>query len=205
MKIQKLNLSTNTYSDADFLNKARYVLESMTDKPAFPNPVPPLSAFASAIDAYSTSLLGAAGGTHALVAVKNENRAALETLYVQLGMYVMYIAAGNTAVLASSGFTLAKEREPVYITNPGNVTLVNGVTSGELESSVANVKGSKLYLHQISDSEPAENTVWDTRTCSRSKYTFKGLTPGKKYWVRIAATASGEQIAYSTVGSQYVL
>ena len=76
--------------------------------------------------------------------------------------------------------------------------------SFDLASKVFAVKGCKLYLHQISDSEPSDNTVWDIRTCSRSRYTFKGLVPGKKYWVRVAATASGEQIAYSTVASQYV-
>ncbi len=205
MKNSKLNLSTSTYSDADFLIQTTFVKDSMDGNPDFPNPVPPLAAFADAITSYSDSLGGAAAGNHALVAIKNEKRAELEAIYVQLGLYVMYVAAGNTAILASSGFTLAKEREPVYITNPGNVTLVNGVTSGELQSSVTNVKGSKIYLHQITDSQPDENTVWETRTCSRSKYTFKGLTPGKKYWVRVAATGSGDQIAYSTIASQFVL
>jgi len=205
MKIIKLNLSASNYSDPDFLKKANFVLTSMTGNAAFPKTVPPLAEFKVAIDAFSEGLVGAAGGNHSMVATKNEKRAELEALYVKLGLYVMYIAVGNVAVLVSSGFTLAKEREPVYIQNPGNVTLTNGVTSGDLESMVANVKGNKIYLHQITDNEPGDHTVWDTRTCSRSRYTFKGLVPGKKYWVRVAATASGDQIAYSTVASQYVL
>jgi hypothetical protein len=205
MKVAKLNLSTSPYTDADFLGKAKYVLACLTGNPSFPSPVPPLADLSAAIDAFALALVGAASGTHALVAAKNERRAELEAVYVQLGMYVMYVANGSVELLTQSGYTVAKDREPVYISNPGNVTLANGVTSGDLDCMVAAVKGSKLYLHQISDSEPAENTVWDSRTCSRSKYTFKGLQPGKKYWVRVAATGSGDQIAYSTIASQYVI
>ncbi len=205
MKTSRLNLSTSNYSDADFLSKAYYVLASMTGNAAFPTPVPPLSDLSAAIDAFGASVIAAAAGNHAMVAAKNERRVTLDGIFGQLAMYVMYVANGSTEILASSGFTLSKQPEPVYITNPGNVTLTNGVTSGELESVVGTVKGSKLYLHQISDSEPTANTVWDTRTCSRSKYTFKALTPGQKYWVRVAATASGDQIAYSTVATQFVI
>jgi hypothetical protein len=205
MKNPKLNLSIGGYTDSDFQGKSKYVLSSLTGNPAFPQTVPPLADLSTAINAYGSALVGAASGTHAMVAAKNERRAELEAIYTQLGMYVMYVANGNLEILVSSGYTVAKDREPVYISNPGNVTLINGVTSGELESIVGAVKGSKLYLHQISETEPTENTVWDTRTCSRCKYTFKGLVPGKKYWVRVAATASGDQIAYSTIASQYVI
>jgi len=204
MAIPKLNLNTRGYSDPDFLKQANFVYASLKSNPAFPKTVPPLADFKAGIDAFGDSLVGAAGGDHSMVATKNAKRAALEALYVQLGQYIMYAAGGNVANLVSSGFSLAKEPEPVYLQNPGNVLLYNGITSGDLASKVFAVKGCKLYLHQISDSEPTDNTVWDIRTCSRSRYTFKGLVPGKKYWVRVAATASGEQIAYSTVASQYV-
>lgn len=205
MKVAKLTLSTSPYTDADFLGRSQYVLSCLTGNTSFPSPVPPLADLSAAIDAFALARVGAASGTHALVAAKNERRAELEAVYVQLGMYVMYVANGSVELLIQSGYPVAKDREPVYISNPGNVTLSNGVTSGELESVVAAVKGSRLYLFQITDAEPSDNTLWDSRTCSRCKYTFKGLQPGKKYWVRVAATGSGDQIAYSTIASQYVL
>lgn len=206
MKVAKLNLSTSRYSDADFLRRSQYVLACLTGNDSFPSPVPPLADLSAAVEAYSLALVGADSGTHGLVAAKNERRAELEAVYVQLGMYVMYVANGSAELLTQSGYPVAKDREPVYISNPGHVTLVNGVTSGELDSSVDAVKGSRLYLFQITDTEPTETTVWaSSYTCSRCKYTFKGLQPGKKYWVRVAATGSGDQIAYSTIASQYVL
>jgi hypothetical protein len=150
-------------------------------------------------------MIAAAAGTHSSVATKNERRKELTVLYVQLGLYVMYVANGNVEILVSSGYQLAKQREPIYITNPGPVILSNGVTSGELQASVTSVKGSKTFLFQYSESEPNDNTVWTSQTSTRKSYVFKGFTPGKKYWVRVAVTGSGEQIAYSTVSSQFVL
>ena len=203
--MSKLNLSTSPYSDSDFLTKTQLVYASMDGNPFFVAPVPPLESFSGAISAFAEALIGALAGSHAAVATKNQKRAELESIYVQLGLYVMYVANGNTEILASSSYTLGKQPEPVYITNPGSVTLANGVTSGQLESVVAAVKGSKVYLHQITDVEPTPETVWDSRTCSRSKYTFKDLAAGKMYWVRVAATGSGDQIAYSPVASQIVI
>lgn len=204
MMSPKLNLST-PFSDAVFLSKARYVLASMTDNPNFPNPVPPLTALSDAIQAFNDAVVAANAGTHSMVAAKNERRQELTLVYVQLGLYVMYVAIGNVAIMVSSGYQLSKQREPVYISNPGNVTLTNGVTSGELQASVNPVKGSRLYLFQYADTEPNELTTWNAQTSTKKSYVFKGFTPGKKYWVRVAVTGPGEQIAYSTVASQYVL
>ena len=205
MKLPKLVFSFSRYSDQDLLTKAQYIVSCMTGNPNFPAPIPPLVDVQEAIATYAADLIAASGRDRVLVSAKNESRLQLEMLLTQLGMFVMYTAFGNLAMLTSSGFTIAKEPEPNYITNPGNVTLLQGVTSGELESMVENVKGARVYLHQITDAEPTASTVWDSRTCSRSRFMFKSLLPGKKYWVRIAATASGEQIAYSNIASQFVL
>ena len=204
MMSPKLNLST-PFPDAVFLTKARYVLDQMTDNSNFLNPAPPLSDLAAAIQAFSDAMVASDAGTHSMVAAKNERRKELTAVYVQLGLYAMYVAAGNAAILVSSGYPVSKQREPSYITNPGNVTLKQGVTSGELEASVNTVKGTRIYMFQSTDVEPAEGVTWNTQTTTRKAFTFKGLVPGKKYWVRVAVTGAGEQIAYSTIASQFVL
>ena len=204
MKVLQLSICFTRFSDADFQNKAEYILACMTGNASFAEPIPTLAEIKEAVISYSSSLTAASGKDRILVAEKNKCRQQLELLLGKLGLYVMYVAMGDTAILASSGYSLVKEREPQYITNPGNVTLTNGVTTGQLKSRVKNVKAARNYLHQISDSEPADNTVWDIRTASRSKFVFKDLQPGKKYWVRVGVTGPGEQIAYSTIASKFV-
>ena len=204
MKTQKINISFSGYTDADFENKAAHIHASMAGNPAFPTPIPTLADVQAALTRYSNDLVAAATLDRVAVAEKNKSRLQLELLLAQLGMYVMFIANGDAAILTSSGYTLSKMPEPRYITNPGNVDLGNGITSGELVASVKAVSGAKSYLYQIAAEEPKDNTQWESNSSTRSKFTFTDLVPGKRYWVRVAATGRDEQVAYSPVASQYV-
>lgn len=204
MKSQKVSISFAKYTDSDLETKSEHILTSMTGNPAFADPIPTLVELQNAVTTYSLNLVTAAGLGKVAVAEKNKSRRILELLLTQLGMYVMYIANGDAAILTSSGFSLTKLPEPNYITNPGNVKLTNGVTSGQLESMVKAQKAARTYLHQIADEMPTDTTVWQSKASSRSSYVFNNLVPGKQYWVRVAATASGEQVAYSTVATQFV-
>lgn len=203
MKLQKVSINFIKFTDADLLTKADHIRESMADNPNFPDPLPSLANVSTAIDFYRTALIAAGDLGRENVALKNERRKTLELLLQQLGMYAMTIANGNVAILTGSGFTLTKEPEPRYITNPGNVTLTNGVTTGEMEARVTKVKGATHFLHQIATELPTEQTVWTSTPSSRCKFVYTDLTPGRQYWVRIAAVASGEQIAYSPVATQF--
>ena len=121
----------------------------------------------------------------------------------QLGLSVMAQANGDEKTLVTSGFTLTKTREPRYITNPGNVVLSNGITSGTMVSTVKAVKGGKSYVHEIATTLPVDDTVWTTNTSSTSSFVFSNLTPGKQYWVRVAVIGARHQKAYSTVSTWY--
>ncbi|MEO5943574.1 MAG: fibronectin type III domain-containing protein [Ferruginibacter sp.] len=204
MTRQKITTNFQRYTDSAFDTKAAHILNSMMDNPAFADPIPTLTELQIVLTSYSQHLVAAINGDKVAVAEKNKSRRGLERLLVQLGMYVMYVANGNVTILTSSGFTLAKQRETNYITNPGSVTLKNGITSGQLTGAVKMVKGVRAYLHQITDEPPKETTAWQEKPSSRCRYTFNNLVPGRQYWVRIAATASGNQIAYSAVSSQFV-
>ena len=204
MKIQKINLGFSSYTDAEFEQKAQLILASMTGNPAFPSPVPPLTEVSAALTLFSADLVAAGTLDRTAVAKKNASRQALEKLLGQLGMFVMYVANGDAPILTSSGYTLSKQPEPVYITNPGNVTISNGISSGEMEAAVTTVKGGRNYNFQLAEAEPTAETDWQSNSSSRSKFTFKNLQPGKRYWVRVVVTGSGEQVAYSNVASRFV-
>lgn len=203
MKMQRVSTSFTSYSDANLEQKAEYILEQMTGNAFFETPSPALTDVKAAIAAYSQALVAAAGLDRTQVALKNEARAGLEVLLSKLGMYAMNVALGNVAMLTSTGFTLIKLSEPQYITNPGNVTISNGVTSGELVAAVISVRAAKSYLHQITTELPTDATAWQSNSSSRSKYTYSGLQPGKQYWIRVAVVGSRGQIAYSPVATQF--
>ena len=203
MKSAKLNINFSGYTDANLEQKAASILQNMTANLYFPTPIPTLADLQAALTNYNSALVNAADLGRVNVAEKNKARKVLELLLTQLGMYVMYIANGDAAILTSSGYTLSKTPEPQYITNPGVVIITNGITSGQLVSSVKAVKGGKSYLHQVTEDPITQSSVWDSTASSRSSYTFQNLEAGKKYWIRVAVVGSGEQIAYSANSSQY--
>jgi hypothetical protein len=200
----RILISFGNYADAYLKEKAGYILNCMTDNPNFAAPVPPLQALKNAIDAYSAALEAAAGLDRVKVAEKNQARTVLEQLLTQLGMYVMYVANGDAFVLTSSGFSMAKTPEPGKLANPGNVTLSNGVTGGQMVSSVKSTKYAKVYSHEITDQFSDESTNWTATHTTTCRFVFNGLVPGKQYWVRVAAIGTANQVTYSPVATLFV-
>lgn len=201
--MQRISTSFGHYSDANFEQKAEYIIEQMTDNAFYPNPSPELGDVQASLTTYSNALVEAGGLDRTLVALKNEARQVLEIMIGKLGMYVMNVALGNVAMLTSSGFTLLKSGEPQYIDNPGQVTISNGITSGELVAVVPAVKGAKSYMHQIATELPTDATEWVSTTTSRSKFTYTNLQAGRQYWIRVAVIGSRGQVAYSPVSTQF--
>jgi hypothetical protein len=204
MSNQKINLSFQNYTDANFEKKGASIVECLNTVPLFKNVVPAIAVLQAASARYSAALLAAADLSRNNIAEKNESREALELLLYQAGLYVMNTCNGSKLQSVQSGFDLRKENEISYISNPGMVTLINGITTGELISSVVRVPFVKSYLHEITDELPTETTVWISKPASTCKYTFTNLQPGKQYWVRVGAIGSRNQLAYSPVATQII-
>ena len=203
MRIPKINLSFLNYSDADLLKKANHIASSIAANAAvFATPAPPLPDLLEAIATYSTALTSAADLGRVNVSVKNQSRDVLIEVLVQLGRYVTFVAAGDENILVLSGYTLAKEPQPRHLENPGTVTLSNGNTSGTIISIVKKGNASS-YLHEITDTLPTDSTVWNKFPSGNRQYTFSNLTPGKQYWIRVAAVGYRNQVAYSTIATQF--
>ena len=201
--MKKVSISFSALSDVNFRKKAELILRSLQDNTAYTGLTPSLEVVEAALLAYSVALLAALNKDRLAVAEKNKCRKDLEVLLRQLGLCVMMQANGDIPTLVSSGFTLNKTPEVNYITNPGNVTLSNGITSGAMVSMVKAVSGSRCYVHEISPDQPAEGTVWAANTSSTSSFTFTNLLPGKQYWIRVAVIGARGQKAYSNVASRF--
>ena len=106
--------------------------------------------------------------------------------------------------LASSGFDLAKQREVAVITNPGSVTLGNGISTGQLTTLVQAQAAAKGYSHEYTLYPVTPASVWTSNPSSRCKTTFTGLEPGKKYAVRVGVLGNNEELAYSGIATMYV-
>ncbi len=203
MKTPKIVLGFTRFTDADFDTLARHIDDSLDSNPNFPVLNPDGAIRSAAVIAYTQSLAVAEGLGRVNVAEKKANRKLLEGILKQTGLDVMNIANGNEATLATSGFPFVKPADSKPMGNPGNVTISNGTTSGELVVFVKAVEKAKSYLHEITDIQPGENTAWTTSFSTSCKYAFKSLQPGKQYWVRVGAVGTKQQVTYSPVSTQF--
>jgi hypothetical protein len=200
MKSPKLRLDFSKMSDSDLEAKSLAIVQAMTENAAyFPTPKPTMPDFIASVSGYSTQLSKAASRDKDQVALKNQLRVALESILMQVGYYVSNTANGNVAILTGSGFDMTKDpvnRPPIGA--PENLTLTNGINSGEVMISVDVVKGAKSYLFQYCPDPLTDNPVWESLPSSSRKMTL-ALEPGKKYWYRVAAIGPRKQVTYTNV------
>ena len=189
--------SFNKYSDAVLESKTHSIISSMTGNANFTTPVPALATLGAAATAYSAALIKAATGNRVDIADKNERRAALIALLRSLATYVNLTANGDRSMLISSGLELSKEQEPVTISKPENLQVVNGISPGELIVSINAVKGAYAYLHQYTTDENMAPNNWINNPSTTSKIILSNLQSGTKYICRVGALGTNDQLLYS--------
>lgn len=159
------------------------VLDRMTGNASFPNPVPPLSEIASAIDALRQAETDAQLGGPPDTAIRDARRSELRALLKLLCAWVEYIANKTPqlaiAMIESSGFYVKGSTHP----KPKNlIRVVQGRVSGEVVIHVKlPKKDARIWYRMSADG----GLTWiDLASVQSAKYAVSGLAPGKTYLFR---------------------
>lgn len=103
----------------------------------------------------------------------------------------------NMNLLLTTGFPIAADRSPSEpLQQVTNLSAAIGDEAGEIDVNFDRVKTSSGYEFQIAADTP-ESWTNAGATGKTSKYTFTGLTAGKKYWIRVRAFKGEEKGAWS--------
>jgi|SRR5690242_2394323 hypothetical protein len=108
-------------------------------------------------------------------------------------------APGPTPPLATDTSSLEVNKTYLLLTKPATPSLQNGLNPGELISSVKAVAGAVSYLHQYATEAEMAQGKWNSVASSKSSCLLTALTSGTRYYCRIAAIGSKDQIVYSAV------
>ena len=195
MRQAKLSVNFVPFSDSEFLFFAEGIHSAMLNNSFYPNPLPGCTDLQLAITDYNRKLIKAKEKSIIAISYKKEARKNLQFLLTQMAQYVMFVANGDEVMLTSSGFHLTKVPEKSYIKPPETPKVTIGISSGELVSCVKAISGAKCYLHEITTAPLTDESIWQTHNSSRRKYTFRNLTPGQCYYIRVVAMGSGQQKA----------
>lgn len=193
--MKKALMPSYDMADQAVLALANTVYEALNGNTNFPTPTPGLVTLQGAITVYTPSLAAAKYGSRDQKAQKNADKKNLISILRDLCNYVNDTADGDVTMLASSGFALSKDPQPVILGTA--VASVEAGAASELISSTPGVEGAIMYLHQYS-TDPAA-ALWPQVITSRATCKIGGLVPGQLYYLRILSVGTNDQLTTSNV------
>ena len=191
---------TNFRNDL-FESTARRILSSLFPNVHFANPPITQVDLAASIENFSELRITAMQGTTNDRRARDAARVELNSLLKTLADYVTLIGAGDAVILGTSGFEVAKTRQPKPPIDPPQNVKVSNAGHEMIEVSCDPVKNAKMYLFQYCLDPQAPAANWVSLTSTVTKVLITGLTPGATYWFRVAAAGVRGQITYSMITS----
>jgi len=195
-----------SWPDKKLATEAVKIKTAISGNTYFPETTPSAADYSTAVDAYIAQL-GKATGTRDVNAVdqKNARRRELIALTVTLGTSCSLSANGDLEMLRSTALPLRRRPQTIVLGKPSNFRCTNGINPGELLLKVDTMAGVASFSFTYTEYPPTETSNWVTVTSSKSTCTLTGLTPGKKYWIRVAAIGTkGQMVWGETLQTPYV-
>ena len=118
----------------------------------------------------------------------------------QLAAYVESVAGDDETKIHSAGMdtkSSGKGPSTSQPTVPQALTATAGDHDGEIDLSWDTVPKAKSYIIEISPDPPTDKSWGHAGVSTKSSFTATGLTPGTRYWFRVAAVGTGGQSGWS--------
>jgi len=126
------------------------------------------------------------GGKQQSIELKVAHTALIDIMRKQ-ALYVDRIANGNEGTIVCSGFATSKQ--PISSSRP-DFSVENGDLDGVIELRHKSNPNVKSWVWQYS-TEPTDVSKWILAGVStQASFTIENLTPGVRYWFRVAAVNS---------------
>jgi hypothetical protein len=192
-------------ADGTLVNTTDRVVSKMRGNAHFPNPPAALATIADkALPEYRFALANAGGRDSEMVSIKNDKKAALVGLLLEVADYVTETCKGDRSMLLSSGFILNREKGESEELSPISKLDVETGAPEQAVTRIKKVKGARAYLHQYTTDQADGEAGWISRTSTNPSYLFTGLKTGVKHSFRVIAIGAGEHSVYSPVVMRYI-
>jgi hypothetical protein len=200
--MSRIKLNFRQLSIPDKIVRARQVVTSLTGNPAFPTPSPAMTVVTAAIDGLETDHAEAQAARQSAktkTSAQNQSEDVLDKVISQLAAYVDSVGGDNEELIRSAGMDV-RAVASAATENPGQPTALSataGDHEGEIDLAWDTVAGARSYVIEKS-ADPPTTTSWAQGVVStKSRATINGLTPGTRYWFRVAAVGTGGQSGWS--------
>jgi hypothetical protein len=199
----KVLLNFKNMSAAVLIKTAQAIVASMTGNANFPKPVPTIAVVAAALKKFADALAATVNRDQVKIYLKDEAREELENALIDLGNYINYTAAGDPAILATSGYPLGKPRNGKRTLGTiQNFSVQPGKNPGEMIASVDGVDNVKSYA-VLWGPAPITGDKW-RHMPGDATTVVSGLLSGVQYSFQVCAHGAHGQVAYSDVLTKWV-
>lgn len=194
--MKRILLDFTRYADAALLVLAEAVYAALTGNAFFPALSDPgLADFKAALDAYDDALAAAADRGKNSIAAKKARKAELTNLLFKLALECMRVADGNDEALISTKFPLTKDKVPQKPLGIASISKIeNGQNPGELVVTLYTLPGVRAFVYQYAQDPISESSQWHNHNSTMINETITGLESTKRYWIRIVAYGTGNQM-----------
>ena len=197
----KVKLNLKDLSTLEKIAKARQMVTSMTGNANFTTPHPTLAqvtASADELEAAYADVQTIRQTAQTKTSILRDKEFKTETILRQLVAYVESVGGNDETAILSAGVDVRSAAKPTTApTPPVSITVIDGDEEGEIDIQWDKVKGAKSYIIERS-ADPPTATSWGNATAAiKSSVSIKGLTPGTRYWFRVAAVLSSGQSGWS--------
>lgn len=187
----KANIRTALYKliPSLLLTLLRNVIEKLTGNAALPTPPVTLANMILAGDQLEQVIEDAIHGSRLSREIRDAQVKDVRDILTKTANYVRATANGDGAILASSGFDMAKEPQPVGLPGqPANLRVMMGPKSGQTESKWRRVHGATSYKLMRSASDPSNAPKWEVvGITSKVSHVDTELESFKAYWYCVSA------------------
>lgn len=202
----KLIVTLERLNDAHLMAKSGLVIVSMTDNPYFPRPwpvpTPGLDELNTARDDFCVAVYACATRDTVKIEQRNAAREVLIGLLRRLVSYLEFVAHGDVAALASTGFDLRRDivrNGPGPLPAPEGFRLLHGARSGSLEVRISKLFGAASYEIQIAQGDPTLEESWRHAMVAPNtrNIVLSGLPLAQKVWIRVRGVKLGSEARWT--------
>jgi hypothetical protein len=190
-----IRLSLSRLVPEALLALLRYVLSKLTGNPNFATPAVPLADMATLGDELEVAIQKAKHGGLEDRLLRDKKLTDARDMLRKQANYVRLIGNGDAAILASSGFELAKTPEPIGLPGTPAIRFVRMTgKQGEAVVSWTAQHGADAYHVRLAEKDPNIHNEWQVvGITTKARFTLTDLESYKPYWVSVSAIgAAGE-------------
>ena len=197
IKTSRIKTGFSIFTNSNLSAFVNAIIIALTNNANFPLAQTLLPNLSAALTSFNIAMANAETRDKVMIGLRDTARIDLIVQLTEVASTVIYEAKGDRDKLLSSAFELYKDSEPSPLGPVLGFKLMDAEVGIGLKLKCDGVKYNVSYSHQITADPLTADSTWTTITTTSKEYTFANLSSGTKFWARIIAVGTKDQVSYS--------